>query len=278
MTENKITRRSFVERSLAAGAVLALPTHRVLGANSEIDPSKVIGNNAMVDGSNLRLDFYYSDPGGGLTFLDGEQILATANLRANSLTSGTIVSSTITLENSGTRISKMVDDTGADHTNGGPTSMEVFDRATVEAIVDLEGRATTASDTVTFFLCKVGSYTPVTDALFDAVSSGSGDIDATKLGVQRIPTDAGADKYTLINVPSGRYILTAAIRRHLTGHDTITVEPGVDLTGGLAVSPTREGSGIDQLLLLAGDAAGFRDSSGTNFPDNKIDSEDFRLV
>ncbi|RTZ69216.1 MAG: gfo/Idh/MocA family oxidoreductase, partial [Verrucomicrobia bacterium] len=36
MTENKITRRSFVERSLATGAVLALPTHRVLGANSDI--------------------------------------------------------------------------------------------------------------------------------------------------------------------------------------------------------------------------------------------------
>ncbi len=250
----------------------------VLGANSEIDPSKVIANNAMIDGSSLRLDFYYSDPGGGLTFLDGEQILATANLRANPLTSGTMVSSTITLENSGTRISKMVDDNGADHTDGGTTSMEVFDRATVEAIVDLEGRTTTASDTMTFFLRRVGSYTPVTDSLFDAVSSGSGDIDATELGVQRTPTDAGADKYTLINVPSGRYILTAAIRRHLTGHDTITVEPGVDLTGGLAVSPTRDGSGIDQLLLLAGDAAGFRDSSGTNFPDNKIDSEDFNAI
>ena len=36
MTENKITRRSFVERSLAAGATLALPTHRVLGANSDV--------------------------------------------------------------------------------------------------------------------------------------------------------------------------------------------------------------------------------------------------
>ena len=36
MTENKITRRSFVERSLAAGAAMALPTHRVLGANSDI--------------------------------------------------------------------------------------------------------------------------------------------------------------------------------------------------------------------------------------------------
>ena len=36
MTENKITRRSFVERSLFAGAALALPTHRVLGANSDV--------------------------------------------------------------------------------------------------------------------------------------------------------------------------------------------------------------------------------------------------
>ena len=36
MTQNKITRRSFVERSLAAGAALTLPTHRVLGANSDV--------------------------------------------------------------------------------------------------------------------------------------------------------------------------------------------------------------------------------------------------
>ena len=36
MTENKITRRSFVERSLFAGAAMALPTHRVLGANSDV--------------------------------------------------------------------------------------------------------------------------------------------------------------------------------------------------------------------------------------------------
>jgi len=36
MTDKKITRRSFVERSLAAGAVLAMPNHRVLGANSDI--------------------------------------------------------------------------------------------------------------------------------------------------------------------------------------------------------------------------------------------------
>ena len=36
MTENKITRRSFVERSLFAGAAMTLPTHRVLGANSDV--------------------------------------------------------------------------------------------------------------------------------------------------------------------------------------------------------------------------------------------------
>jgi len=34
MTENKINRRSFMGHSLAAGAALTLPTHRVLGANS----------------------------------------------------------------------------------------------------------------------------------------------------------------------------------------------------------------------------------------------------
>ena len=36
MTKNKITRRSFVKSSFAAGAAMALPTHRVLGANSDI--------------------------------------------------------------------------------------------------------------------------------------------------------------------------------------------------------------------------------------------------
>ena len=36
MTENKINRRSFMGHSLAAGAALTLPTHRVLGANSDI--------------------------------------------------------------------------------------------------------------------------------------------------------------------------------------------------------------------------------------------------
>ena len=48
MTEIKITRRSFVERSLATGAALALPTHRVLGANSDVRVA-IIGCGGIFD-------------------------------------------------------------------------------------------------------------------------------------------------------------------------------------------------------------------------------------
>ena len=47
-------------------------------------------------------------------------------------------------------------------------------------------------------------------------------------------------------VPNG----IAAVQRHLTGHDTIDVQPGLDLSG---VLPTRDGDGVQRAALLAGD-------------------------
>jgi hypothetical protein len=79
----------------------------------------------------------------------------------------------------------------------------------------------------------------------------------------------------LNNVPDGRWVLTASVTRHLTGHDTLNVMPGASLSN---IRPTLDGAGVDRAKLLAGDAAGYTDSSGTSVPDNVIDAQDTNAI
>ena len=116
---------------------------------------------------------------------------------------------------------------------------------------------------------EVGSFTTITDSLF-----GLNDIDAAKQGIQRISTGS-TGIFDLNDVPPGRYVLSASVRRYLTGHDTVKVSAGVTTISG--VTPVRLGDYTGS-ELLGGDAAGYTDSTGTSLPDNFIDSSDINAI
>ena len=244
-----------------------------LGNNTQIAAAQV-SQLAYIDinTGELRLDFIYNTGVGQtnrLTFFDGEQVLVTANLRAKALSGGSTVASTIRLDNSGTRVTKMV--TGTSPVGvaiPAPTQVNIVRRAQVTGTVPLQGRVTSA-DTITFVLREVGGLTPISDPTFEAQ-----DIDAAKVGVQ-VQTTGVNGSYTLSNVPSGRFVLTAGRERFLTGHDTLNVLGGLDIAG---FEPTLDGSGVDRSFLQAGDISGYLDSTGTSIPDNQIDASDVSSV
>jgi len=240
-----------------------------LGENSGINAANVQQSALVIDG-RLLLDFIYTDVTNGLTFFDGRAVLAIANLRAKTLTGSPTVVTEISLDNNGTRVTKMLDanNVNAIATVPPPTRVIINRRAEITGKVPLQGRDNSAT-TVTFMLRQVGSYNTITDQQF-----GLNDTDPTKFGVQVETTDSDG-KFVLQNIPSGRYILIASVPRHLTGHDTIDVGPGLDLSD---VLPTRDGDGVQRAALLAGDAAGFVDSTGASIPDNSIGSPDVNAI
>ena len=227
-----------------------------------------------VNTGELRLDFIY-DVGltaAGLNFFDGEQVLATANLRAKTISGGATVATTISIDNSGTRVSKMID---GNFTLGtaipAPTLVDIVRRAKVTGTVPLQGR-TSSADTVTFVLRGIGDFGAVNDSVFWAAN----DLDADRWGIQVATTGVNGD-FTLTAVPTGRFILAAWVPRHLVGHDTLIVEGGMaqDVSG---VQPTLDGDSVDRTSLRAGDAAGFNDATGASIPNNVIDAADISAI
>ena len=244
-----------------------LGTNGALSA-ADVDQAAYIDVNT----GDLRLDFIYDVglAGTGLSFFDGEQVLASANLRAKSISGGATTATTITLDNSGTRVSKMID---GNFTLGtaipAPTAVDIVNRAEVTGTVPLQGR-TSSADTVTFVLRESGDFVPVDDTVFEAAN----DTDANTPGVQVVTTGVNGD-FTLTALPTGRFILTAQVPRHLAGHDTLNVTGGLDVSG---FQPTLDGDGVDRSALLAGDAAGFNDSTGASVPDNFINGGDISAI
>ncbi|MCZ6633656.1 MAG: cohesin domain-containing protein [bacterium] len=111
------------------------------------------------------------------------------------------------------------------------------------------------------------------DAIEDSLFSLN-DIDTTAPGVQILSTGVNGN-YTLNRIPTGRWILTASVARHLTGHDTLQIHPGQDLNN---IRPVLDGNGVDRSKLLTGDAAGYTGSDGKSLPDNFIDSADINAI
>jgi hypothetical protein len=220
-----------------------------------------------------RLDFRYDDSNGaGLTFFDGVKPLVFVNLTSKSI----VGSSSITIDNSGTRTSNMLNGSlttvtplAIDPDN--QTEATFVARTTVTGTVMLQGRdaAHPSADTVTFALREPGGFTTVVDDLFNG-----NDVDATKQGVQVVSTGTNGD-FTLTNVPPGRWVLTASVRRYLTGHDTLDVEAGQTTISNVQPVKLRDGTGTE---LLGGDAAGYSDSLGRSLPDNFINSADINAI
>jgi hypothetical protein len=247
-----------------------------LGANSQIQGGNV-DQAAYIQGGLWRLDFAYDDQtGNGLTFFNGQDALAVLNLKPEP-TGGATVTSSISVDNTATRKSTMLEDVGgavvilADAGVAIPPAInvDIKPRAKVTGTVKLQGR-TVAADTVTFFLREVGGGVSLIDSLFSA----DNDLDEDKAGIQVATTGPNGD-FELLKVPAGRYVLTASVPRHLTGQDTLLVVPGLDVSG---MSPTKDGAGVDRAELLAGDAAGYQDSTGASIPDNVIDNQDLNAI
>ncbi len=249
-----------------------------LSDESEIIPIE-FNQNAMLLGGKLRLDLEYTGLS-GLTFFDGEKVLATAHLKPKPLGGPTMITTTISLDFDPPPISRetLMRDGNNVEIGVAPvpaTSVDITERVTLLPTVPLQGRATTSSDTMTFFLREVGGFATVSDSLFEL-----NDIDASLFGVQDTPKIGmeGIDQYELFDVPSGRWVLTASIPRHLNAKKVIEVEPGS--VGGvpIPVSSFEDGDGNTLTELYAGDAAGFNDASGRNIPDNAIGAPDINAI
>ena len=159
----------------------------------------------------------------GLTYFDGRDVLAIANLRAKTITGSSTVVTQISLDNSGARVTKMLDanNVNAIATVSPPTDVVINHRSLVTGKVPLQGRESSSTE-VTFMLRQMGSYGTISDTQFEL-----NDTDTTKFGIE-VQTTHSDGKFSLQNIPSGRFILTASVPRHLTGHDTIDVKPGFE--------------------------------------------------
>ncbi|HCK09808.1 MAG TPA: hypothetical protein DHW45_08020, partial [Candidatus Latescibacteria bacterium] len=223
------------------------------------------------DATKWRLDFRWDDSSGsGVTFFDGVRPICIANFEVT----GAVGSGEITLDGSGTRESNMLSSTLADLDPPAvaATTVSIASRATVSGMVPLQGKddaAHPSATQVTFFLREAGSFTSFTDSLFLAQ-----DEDTNSVGIQ-VTTTGIHGTYTLRNVPPGRFILTAAVPRYLTGHDTVNLRPGVMALSN--INPVKLGDGIGA-ELLGGDASGYVNSSGAMVPDNQINSEDINAI
>jgi hypothetical protein len=241
-----------------------------LGSHVQIDATNVQQVSKVVDGK-LSFEFIYTDQVSGLTFFDGAQALAFANLKAKNLSGSGPVLSYISLDSQEPRRSKMlIPPFGTDIQASIPRPIEVriLPRGDIAGTVPLQGRSVSA-DTVTFFLREVGSFVEVVDPFFV-----KNDIQPERAGVQ-VETVGINGEFRLTAIPSGRFILVAQVDRHLAGHDTIDARPGLTING---FQPAIDGLGVDRGFLVAGDAAGVPDSSGTSLPDNFIDSEDLDAI
>jgi len=241
-----------------------------LGANSQLNGSNV-SQGTYTQNGKLRLDFIYDDQVTGLTFFDGKQPLVFLNLKAKVLTASSVINTKIDFDNVDPRRSTMrvrVSNQDLFASVGNGVSVDIIRRSSLTGFVPLESR-TTSVDTVTFFLREVGGLDAHVDSLFNL-----NDTDNTKPGIQIVTTGVNGE-FALSNVPDGRWILTAQVKRFLAGHDTLKVIPGVNLSN---VRPTLDGRGIDHAKLKGGDVAGYTDSTGASLPDNVIDSQDTNAI
>ena len=240
------------------------------GANPNINAANLQQIAHVVNGQ-LSLELIYYDQVTGLTFFDGVQPLVYANFKAKTLSGGPSAISFISIDSQDPRRSKMVDAFGSDIYAGLPPPMvvRILPRSNISGTVPLQGRSVSA-DTVTFFLREIGSFSEVLSDPFFIQN----DILPDEPGIQ-VETTGINGEFNLDRAPSGRFILVAKLDRHLAGHDTLDIKPGLDISG---FKPTLDGFGVDRGFLLAGDIAGVNDSTGTSLPDNFIGPQDLNAV
>ena len=155
--------------------------------------------------------------------------------------------------------------------------VEALDRGQIEATVLLEGRASPIGDgdhtsLLDVHLRRPGSTTDITDATY--ISSNDDDL-ATADTVE-VATSSSGD-FSLIDIPSGRYVLAVKDTSHLSGRtDTLTIRSGETL-----VISSSEGFFSSD---VRGDASFILGQSGQELKagdvteDNEIDEDDINAI
>jgi hypothetical protein len=112
------------------------------------------------------------------------------------------------------------------------------------------------------------------DTLFNTTNDG----DSTTPGVQVTLDQAG--HYHLRNVPNGEYDFTVHLDGWLDGTTNVVVQHGDHLgdIDPIYYQRITQNLTTQRLQLLAGDCAGYTDSTGTTRPDNQVDATDLTAV
>ncbi|MCH8327580.1 MAG: T9SS type A sorting domain-containing protein, partial [Candidatus Marinimicrobia bacterium] len=193
----------------------------------------------------------------------------TFQIVATTAASGTeLLDQLVTFVNSGTRITGIVDQNGNQEalTLASPAAnFQAAPPGGLKGEVALEV-LTDNGQTVDFWVTRLGSYTPITDADFlDANGGANSDGSVTVT----LGTDGA---YTLISIPTGDYDVKVHKDFHLD-----------QLSSNVAIRPafaaTLDFNGSD--MLLAGDISGYDhdgDASTAQIPDNQIEAADIDAV
>jgi hypothetical protein len=147
---------------------------------------------------------------------------------------------------------------------------EVQGNVELEGINDFTGMVSTIS------VAPSGAVQGVEE--WNTLFGTTNDDDAVTPGCQVNLDQAG--HYHLLNVPDGEYDFTVHVDGWLDGTRNVQVQHG-DHLGDIDPIYTQritQGLGQQRLELLAGDCAGYTDSTGTTRPDNQIDATDLTAV
>lgn len=152
---------------------------------------------------------------------------------------------------------------------------ESYPRGELQGNVDLQGVDDFAGMVATIAVSPSGAIHGMEewDTLFAA-----NDADTTTPGLQYVLDQAG--HYHLLDVPNGEYDFTVHVDGWLDGTTDVVVQHG-DHLGDIDPNYTQritQGLAQQRLQLLAGDCAGYTDSTGTVTPDNQVDATDLTAV
>lgn len=263
----------YVDIDTAAFAVIAPEVPFVLGP--DFQPAGVLENDnhgGDLSEGRYHLDFTYFENGAPIPeFNDGTHLLCTLQLlpRRNPATSYTIDNLVLAVDDEANRFTSFYQDGDLLGTTiQSPAAIShSWARGRISGHVQLQGRDYNSLE-CTFILRQPGSWLPVSDPLFNL-----NDINSQIAGLQLLLDDDGT--YQLHSLPDGNWELVAQVPGWLHGYYPFTIQHGELLEG---VNPHFNGADIDLLQLIAGDCAGYVDSTGSVGPDNQIDATDLNAL
>ncbi len=192
----------------------------------------------------------------------------TFQIEAKTDASGEVIeNSSLVINNTGSRVSHMLDVNFVKYGTDVPTTAAVYSlapRGKIAGMVDVQAR-TDSGQVVTLWVCPTGSYENITDATFIAAN---GDADVSD-GIQVTLGPNG--QYTLNAVPVGKYDVICEKTGWATQRATNQIVQAYSTTPVNFYNADK---------LLAGDCAGYNHdglASTVSLPDNQINATDHQV-